>query len=144
MRRLVAALVFSALGLSLHAAEPVFTKEGLALSGYDAVAYFTDGKPVEGRASYEAEWKGVRWRFASAAHRDAFQADPGKYAPQFGGFCAFGVSRGYAVDADPFAWKIVEGRLYVNHDKKVQQLWEKELPTIIGAAEARWPNVERK
>lgn len=144
MRRLVAALVFSVLGLAAHAAEPVFTKQGLALSGYDAVAYFTDGKPVEGQASFETEWNGARWRFASAAHRDAFAADPAKYAPRFGGFCAFGVSRGYAVDADPFAWKIVDGKLYVNHDKKVQQLWEKELPGIIGTAESHWPDVERK
>lgn len=144
MRRLVAAVVFSVLGIAAHAAEPVFTKGGLALSGYDAVAYFTDGKPVEGSASFETQWKGVRWRFASAAHRDTFQADPEKYAPQFGGYCSFGVSRGYAVDADPYAWKIVAGKLYVNHDRKVQQLWEKELPTIIGTAEKRWPEVVRQ
>lgn len=144
MRRLVAGLVFALVGLSAQGVEPVFTKQGLALSGYDAVAYFTDGKPVEGNASFETEWSGVRWRFASAEHRDAFKAHPEKYAPRFGGYCAFGVSRGYAVDADPTAWKIVEGKLYVNHDKKVQQLWEKELPTIIGTAETRWPTIERR
>ena len=109
--------------------EPVNkTLFGNAIKGYDVVAYFTDGKPVEGSGDHEFEWNGATWRFASAQHRNLFAKDPAKYAPQYGGFCAFGVSRGYAVGIDPAAWKIVDGKLYLNYNRDVQTEWVKDIP----------------
>lgn len=122
--------------------EPVNkTLFGNAIKGYDVVAYFTDGKPVEGSSDHEFEWNGATWRFASAQHRNLFAKDPAKYAPQYGGFCAFGVSRGYAVGIDPAAWKIVGGKLYLNYDRDVQAEWVKDIPGSIARADANWPKI---
>jgi hypothetical protein len=120
------------------------TSRGIALGGYDMVAYFTEGRPVKGSPSFTHAWEQTTWHFASAAHRDAFAADPLKYAPQFGGFCAYGVSRGYAVDIDPNAWTIVDGRLYLNYSKSVQRTWDKDRATYIQKAEANWPAIAAK
>lgn len=117
---------------------------GVALDGHDVVAYFTDGGPVKGAAAFTHTWQGTTWRFVSAANRDAFVTEPEKYAPQFGGFCAYGVSRGYAVDIDPEAWSIVDGRLYLNYSKSVQRTWEKDRATYIRKAEANWPGIAAK
>jgi YHS domain-containing protein len=114
---------------------------GTAIEGYDAVAYFLDGKPVEGSREHQVEWNGATWRFASAAHRELFAKEPRKYAPQYGGFCAFGVSRGYAVGIDPAAWKIVGGKLYLNYNKDVQAEWVKDIPGHIRKADANWPKI---
>jgi YHS domain-containing protein len=114
---------------------------GLAVDGYDPVAYFTDGKPVEGKKEHSFEWNGATWRFSSAANRDLFAAAPEKYAPQYGGYCAWAVSQGYTADADPEAWKIVDGKLYLNYDKKVQAQWEKDVPGLIQKADANWPKL---
>ena len=141
---LLAAAAWGLLWATVFAAEPIYTKDGLALSGYDAVAYFTESKAVKGRAEFEHDWSGVRWRFASAAHRDAFAASPEKYAPQYGGYCAYAVSRDYTYATDPEAWKVVDGRLYLNYDKSVRILWEKELPEVIRAADRNWPEVLKK
>lgn len=148
IRRLLSALTF-ALSLAgiAHAGEaPVYQGgslfgEKLAVNGYDPVAYFTDGKPVEGTDEFTLEWNGAKWRFVSAANRDAFKAEPEKYAPQFGGYCAWAVAQGYTASADPEAWKIVEGKLYLNYDKSVQKTWEEDVPGNITKAEANWPKV---
>jgi hypothetical protein len=126
------------------AAEPIHTRDGLALSGYDAVAYFTESKAVKGIEEFEHQWRGVRWRFATAAHRDAFAGSPEKYAPQYGGYCAYAVSRDYTYATDPEAWKVVGGKLYLNYDKSVRALWEKELPGAIQRADRNWPAVLEK
>lgn len=115
----------------------------LAVDGYDAVAYFTDGKPVEGKKEHSYEWKGATWRFASAAHRELFAAAPEKYAPQFGGYCAWAVSQGYTADADPESWKIVDGKLYLNYNKKVQAQWEQDIAGLIVKAESNWPQLHK-
>lgn len=125
-------------------AEPTYTKDGLALSGYDAVAYFTESKAVKGSPQFEHQWSGARWRFASAAHRDAFAASPEQYAPQYGGYCAYAVSRNYTAPTDPEAWTVVEGKLYLNYDKTVRGLWKKELPEAIQRADRNWPGVLNK
>jgi hypothetical protein len=135
---------FGVLVSSASAAEPIYTKDGLALSGYDAVAYFTQSKAVKGEPEFEHEWEGVRWRFASAANREAFALSPAKYAPQYGGYCAYAVSRDYTYATDPEAWKVVDGKLYLNYDKKVRTLWEKELPEAISRADRNWPAVLAK
>ena len=148
--RLVAFAAVAALGVLLPVAAlaaPRVNKSffgGVALDGYDPVAYFTDGKPVEGRAEIAHEWNGAVWRFSTAAHRDRFAADPAKYAPQYGGFCAYAVSKGYTADIDPEAWMIVDGRLYLNYDLEVQKLWEQDVPGFIRRADENWPRLERE
>lgn len=126
------------------AKEPLYTSGGLALSGYDAVAYFSDGKPVQGRPEFAAQWGGARWQFASAANRDAFVKSPERYAPQYGGYCAYAVSKGYTASADPTLWRVVEGKLYVNYSKGVQSLWQQDIPGNINKADQNWPAVLTK
>ena len=120
------------------------TTRGVALNGYDVVAYFTEGRPLKGSAAFSHTWDQTTWRFASAAHRDAFVASPETYAPQFGGFCAYGVSQGYAVDIDPHAWTMVDGRLYLNYSKRVQRMWDRDRAAHIRNGEANWPAIAAK
>ena len=131
---------------AVAAQDPVYTGtlSDLAVSGYDPVAYFVDGKPVEGSGDHTYEWQGATWRFASPAHLDQFKADPAKYAPQFGGYCAWAVSQGYTASADPRAWKIVDGKLYLNYSLDVQKTWEQDVPGNINKATANWPTVLEK
>ena len=115
--------------------------KGVAIQGYDVVAYFTDNAAVKGNARLVHTWNGVEWRFASAEHRDAFAKEPARYAPAFGGYCAYGVSRGYAVDIDPEAFAVVDGTLYLNYSKSVQRTWNEDRPGYIQKARQRWPEV---
>lgn len=118
---------------------------GLGAKGYDVVAYFTEGKPVAGKAEYEHLWQGVTWRFASAAHRDQFKAAPEKFAPQYGGFCSWGVANGRLFDVDPVhGWKVVDGKLYLNFNGDIQKAWEQDIPGFIGKAQANWPKLNVK
>jgi YHS domain-containing protein len=103
---------------------------GLALRGYDAVAYFREGEAAEGRAQFSHTWNGARWLFVSAENRDQFARDPEAYAPQYGG---------YTADGDPRAWKIVNGRLYLNYNLEVRQLWEQDITGHLQKSEANWP-----
>jgi hypothetical protein len=139
---LAAALLAAA--TSAFAADPIHTTNGAALSGYDPVAYFTEKKATKGKPEIELEWAKVKWRFASEANRDAFRADPTRYAPQFGGYCAWAVSKDYTYRADPEAWSIVDGKLYVNYDAKVKEAWTKDLPNAIERANKNWPAVLTK
>lgn len=120
------------------------TKDGLALSGYDAVSYFTDAKPVPGKAEFSYEWMDATWRFSSATNRDAFAKEPARYAPQYGGHCAFGTSQGHLVSGDPQAWKIVNNRLYLNYNKDVQKYWLQDVPGYIEKADENWPKLVPK
>jgi len=139
------ALVFG-LASAAHALTPVNKTllGSLAVDGYDAVAYFTEGKPVEGSKEYTHDWNGATWRFASAANRDRFAAEPAKYAPQYGGYCAWAVAHGYTADADPEAWAVVDGKLYLNYDKKVQAKWQQDVPGLIAKANENWPKLLAK
>ena len=133
---LAAALVLFA------AIEPVNTPKGdLAVRGYDVVAYFDEAKAVEGSADHTVTWNGATWRFASAASKAKFVAAPETYAPQFGGYCAWAVSRNYTADADPEAWKIVDGKLYLNYNAKVQRDWQTDIPGNIEKANGHWPKL---
>lgn len=113
--------------------------DGLMLHGYDPVAYFTDGTPTEGSAELSATHDGATYHFASAANRDRFLADPEKYMPAYGGFCAFGTAMGRKFDGDPHVWQIVDGRLYLNLNEKVQSRWEKNPAGFITTADHNWP-----
>jgi hypothetical protein len=120
------------------------TASGVAIGGYDPVAYFTDGRPVRGSRRHRLEWNGAWWFFASDGHRAAFAADPGRYAPRYGGFCAYGVAQNVKVKIDPAAWSIVEGRLYLNYDRKVRQTWLEDPAGYIGTADRNWPALDGK
>ncbi len=115
---------------------------GVAIKGYDPVAYFTESKPVEGSKEFTYDWQSATWRFASAKNRDLFAKDPEKYAPQYGGYCAYAVSQGYTATIDPQRWKIVDGKLYLNYSKEAQELWEKDVPGHIAAADKNWPKLK--
>jgi len=115
---------------------------GVAIDGYDPVAYFTQGEPVKGESAHAYDWNGAEWRFASAEHLEMFKAAPEKYAPAYGGYCAWAVSQGYTASIDPEAWKIVDGALYLNYDRKIQQRWEGDIPGFIEAADANWPKIK--
>ena len=137
-----------ALVLSLAASNPkppVNTQsDTLALRGHDAVAYFADGQTVRGLPQFEFQWNGARWRFVSAEHRDRFIKAPERYAPQFGGYCAWAVAHNYTADGDPEAWKIVDGKLYLNYSKRVQKKWEADIRGFIEQGERNWPGVLSK
>jgi YHS domain-containing protein len=136
------ALVFA--GAALAQKAPVFSDRSGAIRGYDPVAYFTQNRPVRGSAQLTYRWNGAEWRFASAENRDRFAAAPEKYAPQYGGYCAYGVAGGYAVKIEPDAWSIVDGKLYLNYDQSVQREWKKDVPGYVRKAEANWPAVLAK
>lgn len=147
---LFAAALASAVSLALspvHAAEPpVYTGivKGIAVGGYDPVAYFTEGKPVQGSKDITLEHEGATWRFASAANRDTFKADPAKYAPRYGGYCAWAVSQGYTAKGDPDAWTVSDGKLYLNYNKSVRATWAKDIPGNVKKGDANWPKVLEK
>ena len=117
----------------------VFNK--IAVSGYDTVAYFTKGKPVRGDAKFSANHAGVTWYFVSAENRDKFAASPEKYAPQYGGYCAYAVSEDRTASGDPLCWKIVNNKLYLNYDADTQKKWEVNFAERIQQADKNWPSV---
>ena len=125
-------------------AQAVFTggTKGVAINGYDPVGYFNQGKAVAGDAGITHSWNGVEWRFASVANRDAFAANPQKFAPQYGGYCAYAAASGSLVKTDPDAFTIHQGKLYLNYDKPVKRRWDKKRGAFINQANANWPRLE--
>lgn len=142
---LAAATALPALAFLAHpsfAAQPeVFATDSVAINGFDPVAYFTEEKPVKGDASHSAEFNGAKWYFSSAENKAAFEAAPADYAPQFGGYCAYAVSRGYTAPTDPEAWSVHEGKLYLNFSLRARELWSQDIPGNIAKGEANWPAV---
>ena len=127
--------------IKIYADEPVFQTSQGAIDGYDAVAYFTESKAIIGKPEFSTQWNGAQWRFASAANLAEFQAQPEKYAPQFGGYCAFAVGSGYTAKSDPQAWHVEGGKLYLNFDSSVQAQWMAQRGELIAAGERNWPGV---
>jgi YHS domain-containing protein len=124
--------------------EPVSkTRQGVAAKGYDVVAYFKQAQPVMGSAQYSTSWMGATWWFSNAGNRDAFQTHPEQYAPQFGGYCAWAVSNGYTAEVDPEAWKIIDGKLYLNYSKDVQKKWAQDVQKRIADANRNWPGLHK-
>lgn len=156
MKKLVAAaLLVSALVLPLTtpalAVNEVNTVPGLTtagaplgLHGYDPVAFFTNGKPTLGDAKYVAAHDGAAYYFASAANLDAFEANPAKYLPQYGGYCAYGVAVGKKFDGDPRFWKIVDGKLYVNLNADIAAQFNEDVAGAVKKADANWRTIETK
>lgn len=120
------------------------TATGVAINGYDTVAYFTDGKPVKGGDAFVHEWNGAKWKFASQQHLDLFKAEPDKYAPQYGGYCAYGVSQGYLVSIEPEQFTVLDGKLYLNYDSGVQKKWTKDIAGYNTTADAKFGDLLKK
>ncbi|HXV29971.1 MAG TPA: YHS domain-containing (seleno)protein [Sinorhizobium sp.] len=133
--------VNTATGAVLVAGKPA---PGLAVHGFDVVAYFTEGGPIQGDAQFAVVHEDATYRFASQENLDAFKADPARYAPVYGGYCAYGVSVGAKFDGDPRYWKIVDGKLYLNLDAGIQQAWLKDVPGAIKKADANWRKLASK
>jgi YHS domain-containing protein len=114
---------------------------GLAAHGYDVVAYFGNGAPTVGNDKFAVAHNGATYRFASQANLDAFKANPAKYEPAYGGFCAYGVALNKKLDGDPRYWKIVDGKLYLNLNADIQAEWSKDVPGNLGKAEGNWKKI---
>lgn len=136
---LVAAILFSPAALAQK--PPVFSDRNGAIRGHDPVAYFDRKGPVKGSKQFSHPWRGATWYFASAENRDKFAAEPERYAPQYGGYCAYAVAQGYTADIDPSAWSIVDGKLYLNYSLRIRERWNKDIPGYISKADASWPAV---
>lgn len=147
-RRLLAFTMGAVLmaGVTVSAAQEaapvnVLAGGGVAIHGYDPVAYFVEGEPRQGKPELAVERDGARWLFSSEANKQRFEADPAHFLPVYGGYCAYGVSQGYLVKIDPEAWSIVNDRLYLNYDLNVRDEWLKDVPGYLAKADANWPNL---
>ncbi|MGK7945317.1 MAG: YHS domain-containing (seleno)protein [Microcystaceae cyanobacterium] len=135
----------SPVGGTLSAAnepETVFAEDGIAIRGADPVAYFTQDAYVAGSREYTYDWGGATWLFANGEHRNLFISNPEQYAPQYGGFCAWAVSEGYIAPVDPTAWDIVDGKLYLNFNARIQRRWQRDIPGHVKRANQNWPRVQ--
>ena len=148
IRRLIAALLLAAGLLGLPVGPALADSEynvtrigGIAIEGTDPVAYFTQSMALRGLRKFSYKWKGATWRFGSAANRKAFKVNPMRYAPQYGGYCAWAVAQGYTEKIDREAWKIVDYKLYLNYSKSVRRQWEADIPGNIVKADHNWPGI---
>lgn len=117
---------------------------GLAMQGYDPVAYFTDGAPTKGSYKITSIYNDATYRFASEEHKAAFEKNPEAYVPAYGGYCAFGTAMGFKFDGDPNHWKIVDNTLYLNLSQDIQDRWEGDIPNFIQNANANWTDIADK
>lgn len=129
---------------SLVFAAQFFERNGLAIDGYDSVAYFTEQKPVKGSPEFRVEFEGSTFQFASEVHRDTFAANPEKFVPQYGGYCAYGMARGYKAKIDPVAFTVIRDKLYLNYSDAVRTRWLSDVPDYIQQADANWPEVQKQ
>lgn len=146
MRKLLLAIAIATASISAPAfadQAPIHTGllSRVAVGGYDPVAYFTDGRPVRGSSEHRLTHQGYEYRFVSAEHLAAFRANPARYMPQYGGYCAWAVANGYTAAGNPNNWRIVDGRLYLNYNDEIQSRWERDIPGFIRSANTNWPNV---
>lgn len=120
----------------------IFTKEGEAIRGYDPVAYFKESKPVKGKDQFKYEWSGAVWKFSSEGNLNDFIENPEKFAPQFGGYCAYGVADNHKASTQPEAWTIVDKKLYLNYSLEVKKIWNEKQSEFIDKANKNWPTVQ--
>jgi YHS domain-containing protein len=140
--RVLTSLLSVVVAVSAFAGE-YFAKDGVAISGYDPVAYFAEMKPVKGSPEFHAEYQGSTFHFSTAANRDTFIPNPDKFAPQYGGYCAFGMARGYKAVIDPAAFTVVDDKLYLNYSKTVRSQWVSDISGYISKANANWPEIRK-
>ena len=136
-----AAFVAAMSSSTIALARKTFAVRGVAIRGYDTVAYFTQGKPVKGNSSLKTKWNGSIWQFSSQKNLDKFKANPAKYAPAYGGYCAWAMARGYTASTIPQAWDIKGGKLYLNYDLNIRKKWRSDIPGHIRKGDANWPKV---
>lgn len=149
IRTLIAAFALSTAPILVMApaamadTDPVYTGtfSNVAVEGYDAVAYFTQGEPTKGSKKFKTSYNGAEFRFVSAGNLALFKAEPAKYAPQFGGYCAWAVSQGYTAKGDASHWAIVDDKLYLNYNKKVQKTWNEDRAEFSEKAETEWQSI---
>lgn len=139
---LILTLAFALLSLQARAADEVFATAEGAIRGYDPVAYHLQSRAVRGLPALTQQWNGATWHFASEANRKRFAANPQRYAPRFGGYCAYGTAQGYKVSTDPTAFALVGGRLYLNNSPRVQLIWNLDRPGYIAKANGNWTQLE--
>lgn len=137
---IISSLIFS---FNSFAKAPIYTGyfSSEAVSGYDTVAYFTQAKAVKGLKKFSHEYKGEDWYFSSSEHLALFKQDPEKYAPQYGGYCAFAVAKNDTASSDPTQWTIEEGKLYLNYNADIKQQWLDNKLNFIEKADQNWPHV---
>ena len=144
MTRLISLFMLLFLSSTVMAGNNIYTGwfSNKAVSGYDTVAYFTKGKAVKGNVKFKYKYKDAEWYFESAEHLDLFKENPGKYSPQYGGFCAWAIAaKKQRAPGDPNFWKIVDGKLYLNYDSSVQKQWAEDIPGFIRKADENWPKM---
>lgn len=129
--------------VNVHAGH-YFERNNLAIDGYDPVAYFTEMKPVKGSQEFRSDFEGSTFQFVSAAHRDIFALNPAKYAPQYGGYCAYGTAKGYKATIDPAAFMVVHDKLDLNYSETVRSWWLSDIPGNVQKADANWPEVQKQ
>ena len=131
--------------ISAHAQRSeIFVSGGKAIKGYDAVAFFTESKAVKGQDSLVYHWKDASWLFSSRRNLETFKADPEKYAPQYGGYCAYGVSQGHKAPTETDTWTVISDKLYFNYNKKVKEMWTKDQQGLIEKADQQWAELKNK
>jgi YHS domain-containing protein len=136
---LMLALVLSGIyGAALAQTKEIFVKDGYAIGGYDPVAFFTANKAVKGDTGISVTWKNAKWLFSNNKHADLFRANPEQYAPQYGGYCAYGCSKGYKANTDANAFTITNGKLYFNYNLKTREEWMKDIKAYIMKADEQW------
>ncbi|MCB2135328.1 MAG: YHS domain protein [Rhodobacteraceae bacterium] len=136
----IAGIALTSVARAAWAASPdVFAAKGLAIGGYDPVAYFKAGRPVPGKSQFSLVWRGATWRFADADAMEAFEMNPKGYAPEYGGYCAYAMSKGAVAPTVPDAFTVYDGRLYLNYSLDVRTTWKQDIPGNVKKADAYWP-----
>ncbi len=138
IRTTAALFVLTAAPFAAMAADEHYLSKGIAINGYDAVAYHTAGAPTKGSADFKSKYQGVTWKFSSAENRDLFAAEPAKFAPAYGGWCAVGASKGKKLATLPDQWKVVDGQLFLNSSEGAQAAFTKDTATVISKGETNW------
>jgi len=138
----IVGLLMSAQGFAQKAA--VYNTAGNAIHGYDAVAFFNKKAPEKGKAEFSYKWQDANWQFANKENLEAFKAAPEKYAPQYGGYCAYGTAEGHKAPTEIDTWTIVDDKLYFNYNKEVKKMWMKDKHHLIEKADKNWPGIKDK
>ncbi len=144
MKKFIISTGFLLVALFSFAQKPeIYSASGIALNGYDAVAFFKEAKPVKGNDAFSFKWKDATWLFSSQQHMDSFKQSPQKYEPAYGGYCAYGTSLGYKAPTQADTWMIVNQKLYFNYNLKVKETWDKNRDVYIDSANVKWPLIKK-
>ena len=143
MKTMISLVAICLLATALHAQQSaVFSTNGKAIKGYDPVAFFKESKAMKGSDSLHYQWNNATWLFASKDNMQAFESNPEAYAPQYGGYCAYGTAEGHKAPTETETWTIANGKLYFNYNKKVKEYWMKDQAALIEKADVQWPKIK--